>query len=86
MDHTDHITVDELLARHTVNPSRLEPGSSEVSGQDVRARLREPVVRPCVVCGDDYRPTEMVTFPGKGLPPDGGGAPSASGRAGLVRW
>ncbi|MFJ5036027.1 hypothetical protein ACIQB5_50585 [Streptomyces sp. NPDC088560] len=66
MDHTDHITVDELLARHTVNPSRLELASSEVSGRDVRARLREPVVRPCVVCGDDYRSTEMVTFPGRG--------------------
>ncbi|WEP01048.1 hypothetical protein A6P39_045205 (plasmid) [Streptomyces sp. FXJ1.172] len=66
MDHTDHITVDELLARHTVNPSRLEPASSEASGRDVRARLREPVVRPCTVCGEDYRTSTVVTFHGGG--------------------
>ncbi|MEU8976468.1 hypothetical protein AB0D11_46240 [Streptomyces monashensis] len=64
MDPIDHITVDELLARHAVNPSRREPAPSKATGRHVSARIREPVARPCTVCGEDYRSSSVVTFPG----------------------
>jgi hypothetical protein len=60
------MSVDELLARHTVDPSHLAPGPPEATRRHVSARLREPIARPCTVCGNDYRTTQVVTFPEDG--------------------
>jgi hypothetical protein len=37
-----------------------------VTRRQVSARLREPIVRPCTVCGDGYRTAQVVPFPGEG--------------------
>ncbi|MEU8976075.1 hypothetical protein AB0D11_44060 [Streptomyces monashensis] len=62
----DRMSVDELLGRHAVDPSHLELAPPEVTRRQVSARLREPTVRPCTVCGDGYRTAQVFTFPGEG--------------------
>jgi hypothetical protein len=60
------MSIDELLTHHAVDPSRLEPAPPEATRRHVSARLREPIARPCTVCGDGYRTTQVLVFPGSG--------------------
>ncbi|MER6062367.1 hypothetical protein ABT167_14450 [Streptomyces sp. NPDC001792] len=67
MDIT-RMTVGDLLARHAVDPARLDPAPTDPSRAQTRARYAQHLERPCTACGKegDCRTSRSVVFPGAG--------------------
>jgi hypothetical protein len=62
------VTVDELLARHAVDSSRLDPAPADPSRAQTRARYALHLEKPCTVCGkeEDCRTSRVIVFPDAG--------------------
>jgi hypothetical protein len=64
----ERMTVDELLARHAVDPDRLDPAPASPSRAQTMARYALHREKPCSACGkeEDCRTSRVVDFPGRG--------------------
>ncbi|MEV6057772.1 hypothetical protein [Streptomyces sp. NPDC052107] len=62
------MTVNELLARHAVDPARLDPAPAEPSRAEMRARYALHWTLPCTACGmtQDCRTSRSILFPRQG--------------------
>ena len=62
------MTVGELLARHAVDPARLDPAPAAPSRAQTRARYALHLEKPCSACGkeEDCRTSRVVDFPDAG--------------------
>jgi hypothetical protein len=58
--------VEELLARHAIDPAALEPAPADTSRQQVIDRICAFPPRPCSVCGEPSPTARMRVFPGHG--------------------